>query len=66
MVRGIYVEKLASGIAYGVQVEDETARKRFVTPAEYATQNYEPPIEKLPDIATYLSQRTLIAKIMKD
>lgn len=56
-VRGIYVEKTRTGVVYGVQVEDDTRRKWSLTPFEYATQDYQPPIGMLPDISGYLSQR---------
>lgn len=55
-VHGIYVEKMRTGVVYGVQVEDDTRRKWSLTPFEYATQDYQPPIG-MPDISGYLSQR---------
>lgn len=57
MAHGIYVEKLTTGVVYGVQIEDDTKHRWSITPSEYAAQDYLPPIETLPDIAGYLSQK---------
>lgn len=59
---GIYVEKLTSGVVYGIKIEDDTKHQRSLTPSDYRAQNYQPPIEALPDIAGYLGQKTSTAQ----
>jgi len=57
-VHGIYVEKTRTGAVYGVQVEDDAAKRKWsVTPLEYASHDYQPPIGMLPDIAGYLKRQ---------
>lgn len=57
---GIYVERLASGIVYSVQLENETKHRWSLTPLEYVTENHLPLMETLPDIAGYLRKNDLI------
>lgn len=57
-VHGIYVEKTRTGVVYGVQVEDDAAKRKWsLTPFEYAAQDYQPPIAMLPDITGYYLNR---------
>lgn len=58
---GIYVERLTTGVVYGVQLEDEAKHRWSLTPLEYVAQNHLPLIETLPDIAGYLRQKSLTA-----
>ncbi len=52
-IRGLYVQKTASGAIYGVQIEDGVKNDWSITPNEYAARNYEPPLSQLPDIGGY-------------
>ena len=49
---GLYVQRIASGAIYGVQIEDDAKNDWSITASEYMARNYEPPLATLPDMCS--------------
>lgn len=57
--RGLYVQRLSTGVIDSVQVVDDADMERPVPPELYIDRGYEPPIESLPDLKDYDQKRTV-------
>lgn len=57
--RGLYVQRLSTGVVHSVQVRDDAGMERPVDPNVYINRGYEPSIDSLPDLEDYDHKRTV-------